>query len=181
MRFTVTLIFLYSLASCKVTDKLTTCSTKASIVDLSNLDGCGLVLQLQDDTRLLAVNIIDYDLTPEQKVFIDFKPSDQMSTCMATTKIVELTCVLPRPQIICPSMQSIPPNSWQQRRIDQLNPQMVSQYKIDKSYIYRYQIDQEFRWYDCFGNLICTGSDETACSFTADQLSNKTDLWITHR
>ena len=31
-----------------------TCSTPATVVDLSGLDGCGFVFQLEDGTRLVA-------------------------------------------------------------------------------------------------------------------------------
>ena len=181
MRFALILLLLYSIPSCKVTKDLIQCRTKAMVVDLSDLDGCGFVLQLEDESRLLATNINDYDLTAGQSVFIDYKSSDAMGICMAASSTVELTCVLPRPKLVCPALTSIPENSWIQRRINQMNPKIVSQYKLKSAYIYRFETGEEYRWYDCYGNLICTGKDATDCTFALEQLSNKTDLWIAHR
>ncbi len=88
----------------------TSCSTPATVRDLSGLDGCGFVFELEDGTRLEPVFAIGYCGTPPlpkevtehplynfqfvdgKKVFIDYELVERPSICMVG-QTVEIICV----------------------------------------------------------------------------------------
>ena len=81
------------------------CSEKASVVDFTGLDGCGLMLVLEDGTRLnpekrvyiQAPKIEDdplyyFTLTAGEKVKVSYKETNGMDACMAG-KAVFIMCI----------------------------------------------------------------------------------------
>jgi hypothetical protein len=90
------------------------CSTPATVRDLTGLDGCGFVFELQDGTRLepyivfrcgtppLPANepidpIIDFKWVDGKTVFINYEPvPDAVSPCMVG-QIVKITCITDAP------------------------------------------------------------------------------------
>ncbi|MBX2962382.1 MAG: hypothetical protein KF687_07715 [Cyclobacteriaceae bacterium] len=83
------------------------CATKANVKDLSGLDGCGLVFELEDGTilepeRRVYVQppkpeedpLYYFTLVPNQKVIIGHEVSDAASICM-TGQVVFITCIKP--------------------------------------------------------------------------------------
>ncbi|MES2799960.1 MAG: hypothetical protein V4638_08085 [Bacteroidota bacterium] len=70
---------------------------KATLVDLTGLDGCGFVIELEDGSRLEPTNLLDYDNTPVngKKVWVKYQTVDGGSICMVG-QIVEITCLEPR-------------------------------------------------------------------------------------
>jgi hypothetical protein len=89
-------------------DELSTCSTPATIKDLTGLDGCGFVFELEDGTRLEPVKIFmcgtppitkdntdplhNFELVDGKKVFIDYEAIQGASICMAG-QTVRITCI----------------------------------------------------------------------------------------
>ena len=84
-----------------------TCSTPATIRDLTGLDGCGFVLELEDGTRLEPLRLticenniiytkdplINIELADGKKVLIDYELEEGFaSTCMAG-KTASITCI----------------------------------------------------------------------------------------
>jgi hypothetical protein len=92
------------------------CSTHATIKDLTGLDGCGFVFELEDGTRLLPIVVfycgtppLPKDLPPNplagyeylngKKVMIDYTLSEGYAgTCMAG-KYASITCISDVPQL----------------------------------------------------------------------------------
>jgi hypothetical protein len=88
----------------------TACSTPATVVDLTGLDGCGFVFELEDGTRLLPVLVFHcgtpplpkdlpsdalsgFDFVAGKKVFIDYTISeDYAGACMAG-QYASITCI----------------------------------------------------------------------------------------
>ncbi len=73
----------------------TTCSTPATVRDLSGLDGCGKVLELADGARLLPFGKVweKFPSANGQRVTISYEGvTDMMTTCMAG-KTVAITCI----------------------------------------------------------------------------------------
>jgi hypothetical protein len=66
----------------------------AEFVDLTGLDGCSWVLELEDGTRLEPVNLSDFDLTPEadRPVSVSYTEVEVATICMAGL-VVELECL----------------------------------------------------------------------------------------
>jgi len=83
-----------SLTKCSDTnaDVSATCDTEVRVVDL-NLDGCGLVLELQNGDRLLPYEIVpDFELKAGQVLKIGYTKTDVMNTCMAG-QTVRIDCI----------------------------------------------------------------------------------------
>lgn len=66
----------------------------AEFIDLTGLDGCSWLLELEDGTRLEPVNLNDFEIEPQEglKVEVSYKEVEMFSTCMAGL-IVELSCI----------------------------------------------------------------------------------------
>jgi hypothetical protein len=84
------LIFLLFLISCS---KSNISWTSATIQDLTGLDGCGLTIQLEDQSYLEPINLSDFSSTAtisdNQKVRVKYQEIDVASTCMVG-KIIEI-------------------------------------------------------------------------------------------
>ena len=89
-RFYFLLIFLIFLISCS---KSNISWTSATIQDLNGLDGCGLTIQLEDQSYLEPINLSDFSSTAtisdNQKVRVKYQEIDVASTCMVG-KIIEI-------------------------------------------------------------------------------------------
>ncbi len=71
---------------------------KAVLRDLTGLDGCRWVFELEDGQRLEPINLHEFDieLTDRQKVKISYtEATDMMSICMVG-KMVNITCLSKR-------------------------------------------------------------------------------------
>ena len=103
--FAATLLF----SQCSEDDVQMKCSTPATVRDLTGLDGCGYVFELEDGTRLEPVRnlicgtpplpkevtedpLFNFQFEEGKKVLIDFQPVDAGSICMAGTP-VKITCL----------------------------------------------------------------------------------------
>ena len=72
------------------------CEVFARITDQTDLDGCGLMLELEDKSLLLPANLGDYDIevADGDTVAVSYKVvPDAMSACMREDATVTLTCI----------------------------------------------------------------------------------------
>jgi len=83
------------------------CSTPATVVDLTGLDGCGIVLELEDGSRLEpwvdsagdCVTMTGLDASKWEdgaKVYIDYDVFSAVSICMVGER-ARITCIRERP------------------------------------------------------------------------------------
>ena len=88
--FYLLLILLPALSSC---EKSSTGWIKATIQDLTWLDGCSLVIQLEDESYLEPVNLSDFTssaiIVDDQKVWIKYQEVSGGSICMVG-KFIEI-------------------------------------------------------------------------------------------
>ena len=85
------------------------CSTPATVVDLTGLDGCGFVFELEDGTRLEPLRLMycgtpplpaevtedalyNFDFADGKKVLIDYDEVEYASYCQAG-QMVKITCI----------------------------------------------------------------------------------------
>ena len=81
------------------------CSQEATVVDYTGTDGCGLLLQLSDGTRLIPSYrtyiqpptqaedpIYYFELKAGEKVYISYRNEDAASACMMGD-VVFITCI----------------------------------------------------------------------------------------
>jgi hypothetical protein len=69
----------------------------ATIEDFTGLDGCGLVIKLQNGEVLEPVNLNDFNITPTDglKVWVKYHEVGMMSICMVGPT-VEIDCLAKR-------------------------------------------------------------------------------------
>lgn len=85
------------------------CNTVGLVVDMTGLDGCGLMIQLEDGKRLEVVNMPEGEsLHAGDEVMFDYEPADGMSICMSG-EMVNITCykVVNKAEATCPSFEFI--------------------------------------------------------------------------
>jgi len=103
-------VLLVSLFKCQGSEKTgeympVGCSEIASVVDFTGLDGCGLMLVLEDGTRLNPEKrvyvqapkreddpLYYFTLLAGEKVKISYKETDGMDACMAGKRVF-ITCI----------------------------------------------------------------------------------------
>jgi hypothetical protein len=69
----------------------------ATIEDYTGLDGCGLVIKLQNGAVLEPINLNDFNITPTDgmKVWVKYHEVGMMSICMVGPT-VEIDCLAKR-------------------------------------------------------------------------------------
>jgi hypothetical protein len=69
----------------------------ATIEDYTGLDGCGLVIKLQNGNVLEPINLNDFNITPTDgmKVWVKYHEVGMMSICMVGPT-VEIDCLAKR-------------------------------------------------------------------------------------
>jgi hypothetical protein len=91
----VILIFVFSTSCIK---QACSSGVKATMKDLSGLDGCGYVLELEDGTQLEPINLETFDFQPKdgQRLRITYDVvTGTGSICMVGDQI-EITCITER-------------------------------------------------------------------------------------
>lgn len=72
---------------------------KAKIRDFSASDSCGIVIQLEDGTKLEPTNLAEFkgiEYTEGKLIWVSYKPASGASTC-GLGEIVEIKCIAERP------------------------------------------------------------------------------------
>ena len=90
----IVLLCVFSCNAKKSLAKAGDCDTIGTVEDMTGLDGCNLMIVLENGTKLQPVRVVpDFELKAGTKVSFSYRPlPDMMSTCMAGT-IVEITCI----------------------------------------------------------------------------------------
>lgn len=87
-----------------------TCSTAATVRNLSGLDGCGWVFELNDGTKLNPYSIgycgtpplpkevtesplYNFEYVDSKKVMINYEILDDIATVCMSGKVVKITCI----------------------------------------------------------------------------------------
>jgi hypothetical protein len=70
---------------------------KAIFKDLSGLDGCGLVIELENGKKLEPINLSEFSITPEngRKIWVKYHLFEGGSICMVGD-IVKVDCITER-------------------------------------------------------------------------------------
>lgn len=66
----------------------------AKFKDLTGLDGCGMVIELQDGSKIEPINIDEFDVEPVdgKSIWVKYHNIDGGSVCMVGP-IVEIDCI----------------------------------------------------------------------------------------
>ncbi len=69
-------------------------AVKANFSDLTGLDGCGFVIELENGKRIEPTNLSDFSVLPEngKPIWLKYHITNGASTCMVGD-IVEIECI----------------------------------------------------------------------------------------
>lgn len=170
------LIFVMLLVGCHTPKKAGFCSVVANVIK-SDLDGCGLLLQLRNKKKLLPINAKSFNFDVGQKVMISYDASDAMSICMYEDEIVHLTCLHILSRADCQDDLDGQRLPWINRVISDWKPTTIDKYTYLGVPIYHCKKIKESKWYDCHGNILTTQDDEVSSNL----LESKLEIWVAHR
>lgn len=149
------------------------CSHAVKAKDFKGLDGCGILLVLDNGKKLLATNMNDFEIkwTDGSSYRVDYEIlEDMMSICMAENHTVKLTCaepaLVPKGQgMKCDTIIDPYRVEWSAKVMMDLDPRRVVEMYIDDQLCYFYPGQTERRIYKCTGELLCksTSVDPDAC------------------
>ncbi len=177
MRYAAAALALF-LSHCQAPQRSVFCDETVTVIE-TNLDGCGLLLQLRNGKTLLPVNGDAYHYAAGDQLAISYVDEDAMSICMAESQTIRLTCAFTLTKGVCEPIEHVSASDWVAALVDDWQPVMVTRYDYLDGHLYEARKQGQHRWYDCRGNRIC--DEQTDCSVSADLLQNKTEIWVAHR
>lgn len=175
----LTSCLLLTLFSCKTNKDAATistanCKTLATVKDFSGLDGCSLMIVLDNGQKLLPAKINDetFVLKDGQQIKLDYKKiEDAMSVCMAENASIEITCIelisgIPVPKE-CFDTEAPMTVNWMKEVINTTSPSSIQKYKYrTDGWAYLFFVKTKQVLYDCQGTLLCEheGSGMNKCT-----------------
>lgn len=138
------------------------CEVLGAVKDFSKLDGCGLLIELENGDLLNPVRVPEgLKLEAGQTIRFSYKVlEDMMSVCMREKAAVEITCLK-----IVGETQTAPGNCvdttnpfsvpWMDKALDRHNPNQVIKYKFGGEWGYLFKAIPTSYLYDCEGRLLC--------------------------
>jgi len=160
------------------------CSFLVCAKDYTGTDGCGILLQLQDVTKLLATNLQQFAPTAGEgdTLRISYElAEDVVSICMAENKIVQLTCSeLISKEQDCPDMVDPYRFAWSKRVMTELDPRQVESLIIGQQKGYRFVGAAQSSIYTCRGDLLCfyPNGDQEACKDILSKIRDPRIIYI---
>ena len=149
------------------------------MIDMSELDGCGLMLQTVAGEHLLPVNAKEYEWQVGDRLAVSYEAEDGMSTCMAEKQMVVLTCVQDLKSKKCDAIDHVGGVAWLEGILTSYHPVQIVRYQWRDLYLYEAVLEKGSRWYSCTGKLICEGTQN--CGLDAFQLAEKLAIYMAHR
>jgi len=151
-------------------DNSNDCDTFGTVQDFSDLDGCPMLIVLENGDKLnpAKINDTNFKLQGGQKIKFGYKKMpDMMSTCMSEKAIIEITCIEAITEDNKPCVNTKNPFeiAWMDKALDRHNPQQVIKYKYEEGFAYLFKGIPRGYFYDCKGNFICQtkGMQEDDC------------------
>ena len=109
-RLIITIFIAVAFIRCNDNVVEVSCSTPATVVDLTGLDGCGYVFELEDGTRLEILRMMycgtpplpkevtedplyNFEFVDGKKVFIDYDLVEGYGSICMVGKIAKITCI----------------------------------------------------------------------------------------
>ncbi len=159
------LIFFFSCKTTKQTTAVATenCETLATVKDFTGLDGCSLMIVLDNGDKFLPVKIKDetFTLREGQRIKLSYKElQDVASICMAEKASIEITCIelIAGKPVVAECHDTNQPFEvpWMQEVIRTFNPASIKKFKFrPDGWAYLFSTGQKQILYDCQGTLLC--------------------------
>ena len=166
--FFSSLILLTACKTSKSSGDYSKCTTNGTVQDFSGLDGCSLLIVLENGDKYLPTNpeVDGKVLKAGQNIQFGYKEGEDMvSICMSESKIVELTCLnileeAPIPEKIpCLDITKPMEVTWMAKMIKSHQPEQILKYAYRTdgwAYLFK---GKETLMYDCQGTLVCEKSE----------------------
>lgn len=162
----LSIFVLCSLGACKVqkgnTSNDSACNTSGKVQDFTGLDGCKLLIVLENGDKYLPTTpeFEGTKLEAGQEISFGYEEVEAMaSICMAESKTIEFTCLkvtsaIPiKPE--CFNTEQPTSVAWMKKLMLKLKPESISKYTFrTDGWAYFFQGKSNYL-YDCQGNLIC--------------------------
>ena len=180
-------VLILAFVGCDATKKTSAagdCKTVGTVKGFTGLDGCKILILLDDGTKLLPSKIIDanFRLKDGQRIAFDYREDKDfnMTICMAEDMIIEITCLKSLDEMSnnnaaqCINTSEPTKIDWLKKLIEEKQPLRISKYPYGKKFVYFFQGKTDSYAYDCEGNLICDmpGNEQNVCY---DQMQTFTD------
>ena len=181
MRISLPIFLLVAISACKVSETRTFCPIRATVVDHSDLDGCGKMLKTSDGLLLLPNDGQLEMMAARTKVVIKYDTLDLISTCMREHLTVQLSCLQPISSPPCKVISEVESTLWMKTAIATFHPSMVVRYTYRSQPVYHLFNRILDRWYDCHGRQLCKEDSAQPCSIQSAGLENKVEIYVAHR
>ena len=141
------------------------CEHRAVVIDKSGLDGCTLLLKLEDGSEMLPVNLGDFrlNLAAGDEVTITYQlVEDGMSICMAQDAMISLECIQLTTNASADCEPVIDPFEvqWMKAEIRNSDPVRIEEHTVDERVFVHFLGQQRARRvFTCSGILICESGD----------------------
>lgn len=165
LSFILLLSLFVLVTNCKTNKKVATenCQTMGTVKDFTGLDGCRLLIVLDNGDKLLPskVNDENFTLRDGQRIKFDYiELTDMGSMCMAENAIIEITCielVSGKPVIPeCYDANDPLEVPWMKEVVNTRKPASIQKFKFrTDGWAYLFFVGQEQLLYDCQGTLLC--------------------------
>ncbi len=138
------------------------CQTLATVKDMTGLDGCSMMIVLDNGDKLLPakINNEDFVLRDGQRIKLNYKElEDVMSVCMAEKASIEITCIelIEGRPIVKECVNTEDPISipWMKEVINTSKPTTIQKFDFRDGWAYLYYFKTKQLLYDCQGTLLC--------------------------
>ncbi len=193
----LTMVFIIGCTTPKVvqnpTPTIQTCNTQAVVRDYTNLDACRFLLELQDGSRLIPVQLSDIEFlfSEGQVVKINYQVmKDVVTACLTAAIPVEISCI----QQIKPGEKpgqvfmkracnetDVPlAVSWMNKLIIRNKVTEVKKAYIGEKPYYAFYGNVYLSVYSCIGTLVCESplkAKESSCQAKLNNMSDLKSIW----
>ena len=160
------------------------CNTVGKVIK-SELEQCGLLIEIDDGVFLLPINREEYNLQANTEIKFSYKEVvDMMSICMAEDQMITITCLnvtKPRSKD-CRNFESVD-SGWIKDSLGAIQPTMIKKYNYLDGYAYWFTGGiQKERLIDCQGTVLCSADHITADNCDrVPILTHPIELYVAHR
>ncbi len=141
------------------------CKELVVVMDMTDLDGCGMILVTKENKKLLPTNIGEYLSTVKDgdQLMVSYSViEDAMSICMTEDAMVKLNCVeLVSPVADyneCPKMIDPVDFAWSKKVLGEIDLRRIELITTSEGDYYRFSANRECHLYKCTGQFICNGT-----------------------
>lgn len=145
----------------------TKCKIPGTVKDYSSLDGCQWMIEGADGKKYLPMKVADDDfkfINGQEILFGYNEIEDAVNACMASNKIIEVTCIKSTGNIKpyvkdCVNTDDPGTVKWMAELIRLETPTRITKYNFRDGWAYMVFTKENRYLYDCQGTKLCPEAD----------------------